>query len=239
MRKLTISLIAGAVVLTASGVALAQGLQSPAPDLTRAAAQQRATEAFARMDANGDGRIDATDRDARQKARFDRIDADKNGALSLAEFTAARSDRDGDRAGRGDRGPRRHMRGGLAGPPMGPNGIIDANQDGTLTQAEFTAAALARFDAADADSNGTVTAAERKAQRDTMREHGANAAAITASADRFAEGRRSGEFRAGARSRIEGAPGSATARSALGGSLFIYESSVGMQEFVEEISLLY
>ena len=47
--------------------------------------------------------------------------------------------------------------------------MADTNGDGTITQAEFTTAALAHFDKADADHNGTVTAAERKAARDTMK----------------------------------------------------------------------
>ena len=45
----------------------------------------------------------------------------------------------------------------------------DTNGDGAISQAEFTAAALKRFDASDADRNGTVTDAERKAAREAMR----------------------------------------------------------------------
>ena len=41
--------------------------------------------------------------------------------------------------------------------------------DGAISQAEFTAGALKMFDAADADRNGTVTQAERKAAHDAMR----------------------------------------------------------------------
>ena len=167
MRKLTISLLAGAAVLAASGAALAQDRPARHVEMTRAAAQEHAATAFARMDANSDGKIDDADRDARQKVRFDRIDADDNGALSYEEFAAQHE----KRAGRGD-GPEGHrmgMRGMRGGAMRGLRGNADANSDGTLTQAEFTAAALARFDAADADKNGTVTAAERKAQRDTMR----------------------------------------------------------------------
>lgn len=173
MRKFPIRLIAGAAVVTASGAALAQNRPAPAPDMTRAAAEQRAVEAFAKIDVNSDGKIDTADREARQKARFDRIDADNNGAVSFAEFTAKRSRPDGESAGRGERdGQRMGMRGGRGmrgGHHMGLRGNAEVNQDGAVTQAEFTAAALVRFDAADADSNGTVTAAERKAQRDTMR----------------------------------------------------------------------
>ena len=172
MRKLTISLLAGATVLAASGAALAQDRPARNADTTRAAAEQHAAAAFTRMDANGDGKVDAADREARHKAHFNRIDADGNGAVSYEEFSAQHGKRDGRRAGRGDRpeGERMGMRGGMRGSHMmGMRGTADADKDGTLTQAEFTAAALARFDAADADKNGTVTAAERKAQRDQMR----------------------------------------------------------------------
>ena len=174
MRKLTISLLAGAAALAASGAALAQSEQAPAQDLTRAAVQEHAAQAFERIDVNGDGKLDTADREARQKARFERIDADNDGSVSFAEFTAKRGAPDGERAKRdGPRGEhdghRMGMRGMRGGYLMGMRGKADANSDGTLTEAEFTAAALSRFDAADADHDGTVTAAERKAQRDAMR----------------------------------------------------------------------
>ncbi len=171
MRKLTISLLAGVAVLGASSAALAQERPTRNAELTRAAAQERAATAFNRIDANGDGQINAADRAARQKARFDRVDADGNGAVSYEEFTAQHGKREGQRAARGERpaGHRMGMRGGMRGAAMMGMPGTDANGDGTVTQAEFTAAALARFDVADADENGTVTAAVRKAQRDAMR----------------------------------------------------------------------
>lgn len=171
MRKLTISLLAGATVLAASGAALAQDRPARDADMSRSAAEQRAAEAFQRMDANGDDKVDSADREARHKAHFDRIDADGNGSLSYAEFAAMHGKQGGERAGRSGKhdGPRMGMRGMRSGHAMGMHGISDADKDGTLTQAEFTAAALARFDAADVDKNGTLTAAERKAQRDQMR----------------------------------------------------------------------
>jgi Ca2+-binding EF-hand superfamily protein len=170
MRKLTISLLAGATVLAASGAALAQDRPARDADMSRSAAEQRAAEAFRRMDANCDGKVDAADREARHKAHFDRIDADGDGSLSYAEFAAMHGKQGGERAGRSGKhdGPRMGMRGMRGGHAMGMRGMTEA-EDGTLTQAEFTAAALARFDAADADRNGTLTAAERKAQRDQMR----------------------------------------------------------------------
>ena len=49
-------------------------------------------------------------------------------------------------------------------------GMADANKDGAVTQAEFTAAALQRFDRADTNRDGTVTAEERRAARQAMRD---------------------------------------------------------------------
>ena len=46
---------------------------------------------FAKMDANGDGSINAADREAKIKERFAEMDADKNGAITEAEFVAGES----------------------------------------------------------------------------------------------------------------------------------------------------
>lgn len=172
MRKTTLALLAGAAALAASGVAFAQGRTTPAQDLTRGAVQERAAQMFERMDANADGKLDAADREARVKARFDRVDANGDGALSYEEYTAARGSR-GERAKRRGPGGERMGRRGMRGQAMGMRGMgrnTDADQDGAITRAEFESALLARFDAADADNDGTVTATERKAQRDARRE---------------------------------------------------------------------
>jgi len=44
----------------------------------------------------------------------------------------------------------------------------DANKDGAVTQAEFTAAALARFDRMDLNKDGQVTKDERQQARKAM-----------------------------------------------------------------------
>nr|WP_241557385.1 hypothetical protein [Croceibacterium ferulae] len=119
-----------------------------AAEMTRAQAEQMAATAFARMDANGDGKLDAADRAAKQQARFQRLDTDGNGQLSPAEFTARpeRAERRGHRGGRGMR-------------------MSGVNGNEVITQADFTARALARFDQADANKDGTVTREERRAAR--------------------------------------------------------------------------
>ena len=115
---------------------------------------------------------------------FDRVDTDKNGSISFAEFEARRDDRreareerrgpGGDGPRFADRGP--GMRGGPGMPGMPGMGggrgmarMADADNEGTVTQAEFTTAALARFDQADANSDGTISLEERREARQHMR----------------------------------------------------------------------
>jgi Ca2+-binding EF-hand superfamily protein len=176
MRNLTLSLIAATAALTAGSVATAQGAPADRAPMTRAAVEQRADRAFDRLDANHDGKIDAADRAVRQKARFDRIDANHDGQLSYAEFTAmhegraeagnARVGQRGDHAGRG--GMRRMAHAGFGRGGMAR--LADADKDGTVTKAEFQAAAVQRFERLDANHDGTVTRDEAKAARDNMRQ---------------------------------------------------------------------
>lgn len=175
MRKTTLTLLAGAAAIAVSGTALAQGRQAPQGDLTRPQAQQHAAQMFDRLDVNGDGTLDAADREAQRKARFDRLDNNSDGAISYDEFTAARTSRGERPEGvRGQRGSHRGERMGLHGMRgmgmRGPGRMSGVDGDRATTRAEFEAAMLARFDAADANKDGTVTAAERKAQRDGMRQ---------------------------------------------------------------------
>lgn len=179
MRKITLGLSLAAMALagTAGTVYAQQDTGKRDVTVTRAQAQERATAAFTRMDVNKDGKIDQADREARRTAMFDRLDTDKNGQISRAEFAAShpRGPRpegaaaqagkpDGKRGG-GHWGHRRGHRGGMM---MGPG--ADANKDGAITQAEFTAASLQRFDRLDANKDGQVTKEERQAARTAMRE---------------------------------------------------------------------
>ncbi|MDO9368595.1 MAG: hypothetical protein Q7T68_08505 [Sphingopyxis sp.] len=156
---------------------------------TRVEAQANAAQMFAKMDVNKDGKIDATDRAARraemQAKRFAALDSNADGSISKAEWdqhAADRASKRGERkekrvaAGEGGEGKRDGMRGhrgkgGGHGMRGGHGGWMkaDANGDKAITQAEFQTAALARFDTADANKDGQVTAEERQAQRATWR----------------------------------------------------------------------
>ncbi len=114
--------------------------------------------------------LDKADRDARASQRFDRLDTDRNGAISRDEF-AARGERGGPDARTADgagtekkRGGRGH-RGGMMMLRM-----ADADNDGSVTRAEFDAAVKAHFAEVDTDSDGSITKEERDAAKQKMRE---------------------------------------------------------------------
>jgi len=164
MRQYVIRSLAVAALIGAGGVAYAQA--DPAPQrapLTRAEVEQRSAEAFARMDLNQDGKLDSADRESRRVTAFERLDADRSGGISFEEFSAQRGQRMEQRAERGGM-----ARPGMARPGMAMRGA-DADNDGAVTQAEFAGAALARFDRADANKDGTIGADERRAPRRMMR----------------------------------------------------------------------
>src|SRR3546814_6385629 len=74
--------------------------------LTRAEAQAHATDRFAKMDTNKDGKIDAADRQAARAAmqakRFAAFDANSDGSISKAEWDQHGADRQAKRTERKD-----------------------------------------------------------------------------------------------------------------------------------------
>ena len=158
--------------------------------LTRAEAEAHAKAMFVKLDVNKDGKLDQADRAARHAEKraqmFDRLDASKDGSISKAEWDQADAARQakraewkakpGERAGAPGGGGERHaMRGhhgGKRGGHGGPGGWMkaDANGDKAISQAEFVAGALARFDRMDTIKDGKVTAEERQAMRQGMRD---------------------------------------------------------------------
>lgn len=122
MTKLT--LLAAAAALTVSGAAFAQ-------DRPRA-------------DPYGDATVAKADVDKAGAARFDQLDANRDGNLSADEISAAPGGR------------------GLA--------RTDANGDGAVSKAEFAAQQARRFDAMDQNHDGQLTKAERDAARQQMME---------------------------------------------------------------------
>jgi|GEM_PF-571343 len=112
--------------------------RGPEMTITRAQAQARAEEMFARMDLNKDGKLDAADRDARFGKRFDAMDTNKDGQISREEFLAAHKRPEGPRpeggpqAGPADapHGPPPPPMGGEQGPPPPPMGGMGPHRMG-------------------------------------------------------------------------------------------------------------
>lgn len=100
----------------------------------------------------------------RRAQMFARIDTDRNGSLSRAELDAMQAVRAGKDGQMGHRMGAGMEHGGAGG----HEGMM--KMDATTTRQAFVERALARFDTADANRDGTVTQAERKAARETMRQ---------------------------------------------------------------------
>lgn len=151
--------------------------------VTKAEALAAADARFAKMDANADGVLNEADKAAKVAKRFAAMDADKNGALSEAEFVAAhearadkREDRREKRMSRGKAEGKMGRHGGRHGGGMKMMARADTNGDKAISQAEFRAAAEARFAKADANNDGTISADERKSSRGKWRDRQATPA---------------------------------------------------------------
>jgi hypothetical protein len=184
--------MSGAAMFAVAGIALAQGgpgpdRPGPEGDVTRQQAIARSDEMFARLDANHDGRVTPDEMRAMREQRraemrqhaFDRFDANHDGNISREEFAQAHEMRDGPG------GPGRHGGRHMGPPPGGPggpdgpegrggHGMHGGRMFGTqgfVTAEQMRAHALERFDRADANHDGTLTAVEREAAHDRMRGH--------------------------------------------------------------------
>ena len=144
-------------LLTVAAPAFAQNAPKPIP---RSEYIKNLDNRFAGMDANHDGTITLAELTAQQQrelemakqrlqqqiqARFNQLDTNKNGQLSLQEFLAAT-------------------------PPIRTNETpqdllqrFDANRDGKVTLEEFRAPEVAKFNKIDTNHDGTVTPAELQA----------------------------------------------------------------------------
>lgn len=170
MKRFTLGIAVAALAL--GGAAFAAGEAPMGHDgdkaQTRAEARAQAEKLFAMMDANHDGKLDEADREAmraqHQGKMFDRMDANHDGTISREEFAAGHK-------GMGKDGP----------PPEGPGQMrhmmmgmmimhkADPNHTGVVGKDAFVGAALAMFDAADTNHDGTLSPAERKAAHEKMR----------------------------------------------------------------------
>lgn len=161
--------IAGTAVAQQAAHHMGKGGAMASATVTRAEAQTRAAAKFDRMDANKDGKLDAADRTARMDQHFDAMDTNKDGKIDRAEFMAGHARMGEDHGHMGQGGPGHHMRGHgkMGGHMMGGRMMagMDANGDKAISRDEFIAGALKRFDTADANHDGKVTPEERRAAK--------------------------------------------------------------------------
>lgn len=140
--------------------------------MTKAEFQAKGREMFARMDANHDGKLDQADRAAHEGQMFDQADANHDGALSRDEFMAAHQrgpmGQPGPAGGKGPGGHRDGHHGGGEHGGMMMLQMADTNKDGAVSKDEFLAAHVKHFDMMDANHDGQLTHAERKAARQKM-----------------------------------------------------------------------
>jgi hypothetical protein len=118
-------------------------------------------------------------------AAFDRLDANKDGAISREEFAKGREKRierrivmrerrdEGAEAPRDGKEVRKHVMRMNGGGPFGAHMIVmaDTDKDGRITQAEAEALALQHFDQMDTNKDGQVTPEERRAGRPMIIRH--------------------------------------------------------------------
>lgn len=175
MNSTKIALLAGAALAVAMGSLPAIAQPGPGSGPSRPAPGGRGFavgEAFARADANNDGRVTQDEGWAWLQARFQEADADHNGGVTMEEMRAFAQARMGEhRMGRSaERGAANGgvANGGVAS-GMDRQGqsmfrALDANGDGKVTQDEIRPFAEAMFRARDANSDGALTRDEVRAQ---------------------------------------------------------------------------
>jgi Ca2+-binding EF-hand superfamily protein len=111
------------------------------------------------------GTVSVSDLKQRAAERFDRLDANHDNQISRQELQARRGamrDGSGPRGRMGARrgGPDGAVRGGPRGGAM--FGKADTNRDGAVTQSEFTAQAVQRFQRLDANHDGRIVNEEMR-----------------------------------------------------------------------------
>ena len=103
---------------------------------------------FGTIDVNNDSQITKDEAKGRLLKRFDKIDSDKNGSITAAEFAAIEQmhKSKGHKKGRGN-----HKL---------DFAQVDTNSDGVITKDEAKSRLLKHFDKLDSDADGKITSAE-------------------------------------------------------------------------------
>ncbi|MBV8686968.1 MAG: hypothetical protein JOZ90_15385 [Alphaproteobacteria bacterium] len=129
---------------------------------------------MAMLDADGNGAVSLAEIRQHAAQAFARIDADGDGNATMEELRVHHEKmgarHEGPPGPGGHRGPPPGGPGhGGPGGPGGPHARMDANGDGAVTLAEFTAGMEAHFARADLNHDGSVTREEMQAAHRGMR----------------------------------------------------------------------
>lgn len=122
------------------------GIASLIAGIAFAQTAERGARMFQRMDADSDGRVSVAESEAFRAKRFERLDANADGSVTMQEI------RDGRERKRTERMEKRF-------------GNLDANGNGTVEKSEFDAMAHRRFERMDSNSDGVLTLDEIRVHR--------------------------------------------------------------------------
>jgi hypothetical protein len=171
-------LLIGAGLLSLSAVALAQPAQRPmGPPADRTELKTRLEQRFDALDANRDGTVTVEERKAKRAEARDAMRERMFARLDTDKNGAISKDEfkaprpHGDRA-QGDARKHRGHHGHMAG-ARGPDAAGVKGKP--MTKTAFVDAGLSRFDRIDTDRDGKISAAEREAARKAMRDRPAPA----------------------------------------------------------------
>jgi Ca2+-binding EF-hand superfamily protein len=157
MKSTRTAWLAGAALLASAAVALPALAQSgPGP---RHGGGFAAGEAFARADANNDGRVTRDEGWSWLQARFTEVDTNRDGGVSIEEFRAYAQSRMGNRTPPAEMRERMEQRG------AGMFRALDVNGDGRVTLEEMRPFAEAMFRARDTNNDGALTREEVRPAR--------------------------------------------------------------------------
>lgn len=114
-----------------------------------------ATDLFAKMDVDRDGRISAQEHAMGSRGMFVAMDADKDERVTAAEMTAAQARITGEAASGGMTSAEKIK-------------VVDGDRDGVLTAAEHAAGSRAMFAKMDRNNDGRLSRREFNAEHEKL-----------------------------------------------------------------------